>query len=274
MSKYVVQSGWTDAPHLDAEAQKALIDSYQPHERDARTRGMPALGAGAIYPVPESDIVVDPFQLPPWYRFVYALDVGWNKTAALWGALDAETDVLYLYSEYYRGQAEPAVHAQAILSRGKWIPGVVDPGARGRAQKDGEALLSTYTDLGLTLVPADNSRESGIYAVWTRLSTGRIKVFKTLQNWLGEYRVYRRDEKGAVVKENDHLMDDTRYMVMSGIDLARDMPIEEAKGSPFLPPGLQQPKHQVDFNPYREGWDLPSQSSPNRRNWTPGQGWR
>jgi hypothetical protein len=48
--------------------------------------------------------------------------------------------------------------------------------------------------------------------VWNRLSTGRLKVFKTLGAWFEEFRLYRRDQKGHVVKENDHLMDATRYL--------------------------------------------------------------
>jgi hypothetical protein len=33
-------------------------------------------------------------------------------------------------------------------------------------------------------------------------------------------RLYRRDEKGEVIKKNDHLMDAMRYNVMSGRDIA------------------------------------------------------
>lgn len=212
---------WSDAPHLSEKAKTDLLSAYPPHERDARTKGIPQLGSGAIYPVPESEIVCDPFQIPEWMVQCYALDVGWNRTAALWAAWDRDSDIAYLYSEYYKGQAEPPVHAQAIRSRGLWIPGVIDPAARGRAQKDGEQLYHTYaTDLGLNLIKANNAVEAGIYAVWMRLSTGRLKVFSTLQNFLREYRLYRRDEKGHVVKENDHLVDCCRYLVLSGLDLA------------------------------------------------------
>ena len=54
--------------------------------------------------------------------------------------------------------------------------------------------------------------ESGLYSVWNRLSTGRIKAFKSLGGWFTEFRLYRRDEKGRVVKDNDHYMDATRYL--------------------------------------------------------------
>jgi hypothetical protein len=71
--------------------------------------------------------------------------------------------------------------------------------------------------------------ESGIYEVWQRLSTGRIKVFKSCLNLLSEYRIYRRDDKGRVVKENDHALDALRYLVMSGKDIASYAPAAEKK---------------------------------------------
>src|SRR6185312_13998541 len=119
-----------------------------------------------------------------------------------------------------RGQAEPSVHACSVKARGEWIPGVIDPAARGRSQIDGQQLLGDYRDLGLELSEADNAVEAGIYAVWERLSAARIKVFKTLQSFLAEYRLYRRDENGRIVKANDHLMDCLRYGIVSGLQYA------------------------------------------------------
>ena len=72
----------------------------------------------------------------------------------------------------------------------------------------------------MSLIPADNSRESGLFNVHQRLATGRLKVFRSLGPWFAEYRIYRRDEKGNVVKKKDHAMDATRYLVVSGIDVA------------------------------------------------------
>lgn len=252
MSKYVTFATWDDVPHLSDEDKAALSSSYLPHERDARTKGVPSLGAGAIYPVPEGDVVCEPFEMPAWYRHAYALDVGWNRTAALWGALDPETDVLYLYDEYYRAQAEPAVHAAAIRSRGTWIPGVIDPASRGRGQKDGEQLLWLYRQNGLELLSeADNAIHAGLSDVWQRLSTGRIKVFRHLQAFLGEYRIYRRDDKGNIVKENDHIMDCMRYLVRSGIARAVQKPAEFWRASPGIPAAVRQRGGmESDYKPF------------------------
>jgi phage terminase large subunit-like protein len=217
---FVVTATWDDAPHLTAEAKAELWESIPPHLRAARTRGVPQLGSGAIFPLGEEEFVVEPMAIPPHWAKAYALDVGWNKTACLWGALDRETDTLVLYDELYSGQSEPPVHAAAIRARGKWIRGVIDPASRGRQQADGQQLYVKYLDLGLLLSPANNAVEAGLFEVWSRLSTGRLKVFSSLRNWLAEYRLYRRDDHGKVVKERDHLMDCMRYLVMSGLHVA------------------------------------------------------
>lgn len=219
-TKFVVMASWDDAPHLTEEQKKVLWDSIPPYQRDARSKGVPQLGSGAIYPVSEDDITCEPFEIPDHWPRCYAMDVGWNRTAAIWLAVDRESQTVYAYSEHYRGQAEPSVHAEAIRARGEWIPGVIDPASRGRSQDDGEQLMQQYQDLGLQLTEADNGVESGIYAVWQRLSGGRLKIFKTCQNFFKEYRLYRRDDKGRIVKQNDHLMDAIRYGVRSGLEVA------------------------------------------------------
>ena len=226
-SKFVVMATWDDVPHLSDAVKKELYDSIPPFQRDARSKGIPQLGAGAIYPVPETDLLVTDFEIPTHWPRCYALDVGWNRTAAIWGALDRDTDTLYLYSEHYRGQAEPILHAEAIKGRGAWIPGVIDPASRGRSQHDGIQLLQQYVEMGLDLQPAKNAVEAGLYAVWQRMSAGKLKVFKSCTHWTTEFRLYRRDESGRIVKDSDHLMDTMRYLVMSGIDIAITKPSDD-----------------------------------------------
>ena len=213
--RFVIGATWDDAPHLGKAEKDELWESIPIHQRDARSKGIPQLGSGAIYPLPEEQVAITDFEMPNYWPRIYGMDVGWNWTAAVWGAHDRDNDILYLYSVYKQGQSMPPVHSEAILSRGAWIPGAIDPASQGSNQKDGTKLIDVYKDLGLQLFNADNAVEAGIHQFWLKLSTGRVKIFKSCVPWFEEYRLYRRDEKGKVVKVNDHLMDCTRYLNMS-----------------------------------------------------------
>lgn len=218
--RFVTQVDWDEVPHLNDEQKKEMLASYRPHERLARSKGIPSLGSGAIYPYIEDEITVPPFEIPGWWPRAYGLDVGWNRTAAIWAAKDPDSRRIYLYSEHYEGQAAPAVHASAIKGRGKWIWGAIDPRSDMRSQSDGTRIIDLYEQEDLNLMPADNSVEAGIFKIQQLFESGQLKVFNTLRNWLSEYRIYRRDEDGKIIKKNDHLMDAMRYLMMTGIDYA------------------------------------------------------
>lgn len=209
--KYLVMAGWDDVPHLSEEQKKKYLEGIPLHELEARTTGVPTIGSGKIYPIKVEDLLCDPFELPKFWAKGYALDVGWNKTAALWGALDREDNVLYLYSEHYMGEASPAAHASAIKARGD-MTGFIDPASRGRSQHDGSQLIQLYRNEGLNLLLADNAVEAGIFDVYQRMISGRLRIFKTLLNLQKELPMYRRDPHGKVVKQNDHLLDTMRYL--------------------------------------------------------------
>jgi len=228
-SKFIINATWDDAPHLTAANKKEIWEATLPHLRDARAKGIPQLGAGAIYPILEEDIVVDDLQeIPPWWAKCYGLDVGWNNTAVVWLAWNREDDVVYVYSVYKQGQREPASHVQGIHARGPWIAGVIDPSSVGKGQLDGKKLMDEYVNLGLNLAAANNAVEAGIFSVWSRLVSGRLKIFKSCVPLLNEFRLYRRDENGKVAdKQDDHLMDALRYAIMSGLDVAQVSPYDE-----------------------------------------------
>lgn len=202
-SKGVVSATWDDVPHLSDAVKADLLASIPPFQRDARSKGLPQLGAGLIYPVPESTLKCEPFEIPKHWKRAYGMDVGWNRTAVVWGAIDPETDVAYVYSEHYEGEAPAPVHASAIKARGP-VPGAIDPASAGASQADGRSLIQLYREQGLDLTEAQNAVEAGLFATWERFSSQRLKVFSTCQNTLTELRLYRRDEKGKVIKEKDH----------------------------------------------------------------------
>lgn len=218
-----------------------------PHLRDARTRGIPFMGSGAVYPMALALLEINPFDIPDTWPRGFALDVGWNRTAALWGALNPANDVLTLYDEHYVGQENPATHANSIIGygtsgklRGKWIPGVSDPHANDRSQRDGLKLIEDYRALGLDLEAALNAVDAGVHEVWVRLSTGRLKLFNTLQYFKTEYQLYRRNEKGVIIvrpNRPNHLVDCLRYLVISGIARMKPVPTVATEipdwGDPF-----------------------------------------
>jgi phage terminase large subunit-like protein len=223
----LVYATWDDAPHLTQKDKDELFLSLPVHQRDARSKGIPALGSGAVFQVPESDIKCEPFEIPKHFKRLYGLDVGWNNTAACWGAFDPETETIYVVDVYKRGQCEPANHASAIKQRGEWQKGVIDPASRGRTQNDGQQLISLYRVQGLNLSLADNAVEAGVFDVYERMATGRFKIFSTCGQFFEEYRLYRRDEKGKIVKQNDHIMDACRYMTRSIIELGLTKPLKD-----------------------------------------------
>lgn len=247
-SKYVVMVSWDDVPHLTREMKDILLASYPVHQRDSRSKGVPYLGDGAIYDqIDEASVLYDPFPLPPHWPRAFGLDVGWNQTAAVWGAWDRDNDIVYLYREYYPSRLDPGtdstrVHGAAIKAAGSWIPGAVDPSSIGANIKDGTTIIQSYKDLGLDLEPAENAREAGIWACNQRYMDGRMKVSTALTNLRRERKLYHR-KNGLVVKKMDHLMDAKRYLVVSGLERAR------------VDPGTVL-KESAEFDPldYNYGW--------------------
>ncbi len=225
MSKWFARISWDEVPHLTPEAKADLLKTIPAHQVDARSKGIPVLGAGLVYPISEEEIKVADFPIPRHYRLCWGMDAGWNWTAVVWGAIDPDTGVVYLYSCYKRGHAEPAVHAEAIKARGEWIPGVGD--AANISITDGQQLINVYRDVyKLDVILPEKGVEAGIYKVWSMMTTGQLKVFTSLQPWFDEFRFYARadDGKGTIVKKNDHLMDATRYLIVSGLQRAKPFP--------------------------------------------------
>lgn len=224
MAKAFVSVDLYEVPHLTKERIDETLKGVPPWQRKLRLTGIPEFGTGAIYPIPEADIAITPFDIPPTWLRAYGFDVGWKVNAAIFGALDPSSDTLFIYDEVYTGRTEPTNIANAIKARGLWLPGVIDPASTGGAQRDGKKLVDEYRSLGLDLAFADNAVVTGLTKVWERLSQGRLKIFTSCQKLLGEYRLYRRDEKGRIVESPDHALDALRYLVMSGLARAKTEP--------------------------------------------------
>ena len=210
-----------DVDHYTEEEKKRIIDSYPPHEREARARGLPVLGSGRIFPVEEDAIRVSPFQIPAFWPRINGLDFGWDHpTAAVNLAWDRDSDCIYVVKAHRMREATPIMHAATIKPWGDWVPTAWPHDGLQHDKGSGEQLAVQYADAGLKMLKeratfddGSNGVEAGLMDMLDRMNTGRFKVFANLDDWFQEFRLYHRKD-GKVVKKLDDLMSATRYALM------------------------------------------------------------
>jgi len=221
MSRHVVSMTIDDVDHYSAAEKAQIIASYPAHEREARAKGIPTMGSGRIFPVPEELITCEPREIPKHWPQIVGLDFGWeHPTAAARLAWDRDNDTVYVVACYRRSEAVPAIHAAAIKPWGSWIPVSWPHDGLQHDKGSGEQLAEQYKSHGLKMLPerathpdGGNGVEAGLMEMLERMETGRFKVFKGLTDWFEEFRLYHRKD-GKIVKERDDIMSATRYGVM------------------------------------------------------------
>lgn len=219
--RMVVTMTIDDAEHYTDEQRAQIIASYPAHEREARTKGVPTLGSGLIFPVLEDDIVVAPFEVPKWWRQIGGLDFGWDHPfGAARLAHDTDTDIVYVTADYRQREATPIIHAAALKAWGKWLPWAWPHDGLQHDKGSGEQLAEQYKSQELNMLweraqfaDGSNGVEAGISDMLVRMQTGRWKVFSTCAHWLEERRLYHRKD-GVIVKERDDVLSASRYALM------------------------------------------------------------
>ena len=219
-SRSVVKMGIRDAGHYTEAQRVEIIASYPAHEREARAEGTPVLGSGAVFPVAESDLSIEAFDIPASWPRLTGMDFGWDHpTAAAAMAWDKDADVLYVYATYRKRQESVVIHGAAIKAMGGSPVAWPHDGLQ-HDKGSGDQIAQQYRDQGVNMLPeratfedGSNGVEAGISEMLERMQTGRLKVFKHLVDWWDEFRMYHRKD-GLIVKEADDLMAATRYAVM------------------------------------------------------------
>src|SRR5271154_4583420 len=107
---HITQMTIHDVDHYTAEQRASIISSYPEYERDARTKGIPQLGSGRVFPIAESELVSDPFNIPPHWPQLGGLDFGLDQSsAAIMVACDRDNDCLYVTACHRQRQQTPAM---------------------------------------------------------------------------------------------------------------------------------------------------------------------
>lgn len=227
---YLIGATWNDAPHLSDDDKERLANSYRAHEREARTSGIPMMGEGAVFPVPDSSISVQSFEIPLHWARIKGCDFGIDHPAAgVELAWDRDADIVYVVDCYKRAGETAPYHA-AWLKKGPFQSPVAWPhDGMNREKSGGKTLADLYREHGANMLsksaryrrsPGEKQEKGGPQAVepivdeaLERMMTGRLKVFSHLHDWFDEKRSYHRKD-GKIVAKRDDILKATFYALM------------------------------------------------------------
>lgn len=211
---------WADAPHMTLEKQKQLLAAMPEHERDMRSKGIPLLGSGRVYPYNEENFYWDGDEIPPYWARINGIDFGWNYTALVWCAWDRDTDTFYIYDAKKITQTEPSQNSLVMRKPAQWIPWSWPSDGHQPERKCGQPQADLYRDNGVNMLLTHATDEAGTVSVEAGITRfkeymigGRFKVRRHLAPFFEEYRLYHRKD-GKIVKANDHILDASRYAEM------------------------------------------------------------
>jgi len=234
-----------DALHIPAEERARIIASFPAHERDARSKGIPILGSGRIFPVSEDEIKCEPFQIPDYWAQISGIDFGWDHpSAGARIAWDRDNDIIYVTGAHRAREQTPLMFSTAVKSWGAWMRWAWPHDGLQHDKGSGEQLAVQYREAGLNMLweratfeDGTNGVEAGIMEMLERMQTGRLKVFSNLADWFDEFRLYHRKD-GKIVKECDDLLSATRYAIMMRRHAApRQKQPEQSNFRPATPGG-------------------------------------
>ena len=226
-----------DAEHISVEEREKIVAGYLPHERDARTKGIPMLGSGKIFRYSE-DMILEPYipanEIPGHWAKIWGIDFGishpFGAVLMLW---DRDADVVHVAHTIRVIDQTPLQHADAMKRVGTQVPVAWPQDGTARDKGSGMGLATIYKSHGLHMLPkhatfsdGSVSTEAGITMMQEYMGTGRFKVFNTLTDWLEEYRMFHRKE-GQIVKLKDDLLSATRTAMMM-LRFARTVPLGSA----------------------------------------------
>lgn len=128
---------------------------------------------------------------------------------AVFLALDMSADIVHCYDAALFRTEVPAVIADGLAARGRWIPLAW---AKGQ-----EAFSTDLLERGLNVLPEPSGDTEGVAEVisreiWQRMRGSRFRVEKHVGEWLDEARKFYRDDN-AVPRTGFPLMSATRHAV-------------------------------------------------------------
>ena len=220
--QYLQNVTWDDAPHLSDEVKEQLLSAIPDYQRDMRTKGIPVLGSGIIFPIKDEDITCEPFECPDHFYVVDGADFGWDHPQAhiqLW--IDMDQDITYVARGWRKSEHDSDMAWNKVKQWARNVPTAWPADGLQHEKGGGEQVKQQYSRSGFTMMEAHAtwpeggvSVEAGVWKMLQDMREGKLKVFSTLTEWFEEKRLYHRDDHQRIVKERDDLICATRYAYM------------------------------------------------------------
>lgn len=216
---------WDDVSHLQEEDKARLRASYPQHQAESRTMGVPMMGEGRIFDMPENDMRVTPFEIPWHWARIKGVDFGLDHPSAFCDlAWDRDRDILYLVRTWSKANCSVEEHAAAINQFDPWVPVAWPHDGTTREKSNGVRIRDHFAAHGVHMLgkSARYKNETGgrqpvepiVLEMQRRMAGGGFKVFDHQCNdFWQEYRSYHRRD-GRIHAHKDDVLKSVFYAVM------------------------------------------------------------
>lgn len=224
---YLQTATWDDAPHLTAEVKQQILSIYPEYQRDMRSRGVPLMGSGLIFPVDTETLKIEPFRIPDYWFVINGMDFGWDHPQAhvqlVW---DRDADMYYVTNAWKGSKKQPYEAWHIIKCWAEGIPTAWPHDGNSTRQQmgaqDAVQQKTMYEAEGMWMLPQHATFPDGSMGLWAGITglldlmqTGRLKIFSNLVDLFEEIREYHTKTTASgnveVVKLRDDLISALRY---------------------------------------------------------------
>ncbi|WP_369136405.1 terminase large subunit domain-containing protein [Klebsiella variicola] len=251
---YFQSATWDDAPHLTEEDKARLLAGYPEYQRDMRSKGIPVLGSGAVYPFSETEIkgtvTAEQIKSNPYaYKVLWGCDFGYSSntdadpSTLVLAAYSLEEDRIYIVEEWNSKQdakrnrlAHMPDHMASIIKSSLFpdAPLLVPHDGKRQIEGTNTTRISEFKRLGVNVLPT-------VFEIPFQLTTGAIEKPKhsrslhwTIQHLcklfsedklklnveklpvlMSEFRIYQYKDNGDPVDRKNHLLDAMRIAAIS-----------------------------------------------------------
>lgn len=207
--------------------------------------------------------IIDPIEIPGWWRRYFAMDYGLDMLAGYWIAIDGEGNG-YVYREIYESgliASDAAMRIKEANGDDKIEQWLAPPDLWNRRNDTGRSVADIFMEQGIPLVKVDNDRINGWQDVheWLKprdsrdIITGdktRIAGLRFFRNCkqvirclpMVQYDAHKPNDVATEPHELTHAPDAIRYFC-SGRPYAGQPPEKKHK----LPPELRQTEEQGGY---------------------------